>query len=68
MQITIQLNGEIKQIQAQTTLSQLLDALGMTGKRIAIEKNGNIVPKSQHPTTLLQANDQIEIVVAVGGG
>ncbi|HRH13743.1 MAG TPA: sulfur carrier protein ThiS, partial [Azonexus sp.] len=43
-------------------------ALALTGKRIAVERNGEIVPKSQHATTTLAAGDQLEIVVAVGGG
>jgi sulfur carrier protein len=46
----------------------LIDLLGYTGKRIAIERNGEIVPKSQHATTQLATGDQLEIVVAVGGG
>ena len=40
----------------------------LAGKRVAVEKNGEIVPKSRHSDTLLGAGDHIEIVVAVGGG
>ena len=46
----------------------LIDRLGFTGKRIAVERNGEIVPKSQHAATQLASGDQLEIVVAVGGG
>ena len=43
-------------------------ALPIFGKRIAVERNGEIVPKSQHASTELASGDQLEIVVAVGGG
>ena len=48
--------------------SDLVQALGYAGKRIAIERNGEIVPKSQYAQTRLAAGDRLEIVVAVGGG
>lgn len=64
----IKINGEIRQIPDALTISGLIDQLGYAGKRIAVEKNGEIVPKSQHATTMLAADDQLEIVVAVGGG
>lgn len=61
------LNGETHQTAAET-LAGLVAELGYTGKRIAIERNGEIVPKSRHETTALAAGDRLEIVVAVGGG
>ena len=64
----IQLNGEARQLDDGTTVSALLDALGYTGKRLAVERNGEIVPKSQHGATALAEGDQLEIVAAVGGG
>ena len=66
--IDIQLNGATRQVAASTTVLQLLEQLGYVGKRVAVEKNGEIVPKSQHADTQLQQNDRLEIVVAVGGG
>lgn len=66
--LEIKINGEIRQIPDALTISGLIDQLGYAGKRIAVEKNGEIVPKSQHSTTALVAGDQLEIVVAVGGG
>jgi sulfur carrier protein len=66
--MNIQLNGEARQIEAGTTVIALLEMLGYLGKRVAVEKNGEIVPKSQHEQTVLQQNDKLEIVVAVGGG
>ena len=50
------------------TVAALTELLGLAGKRIAIERNGEIVPRSQHPTVWLATGDRLEIVVAVGGG
>ena len=61
------LNGESRNSTAKTIL-ELISELGYTDKRIAIELNGEIVPKSQHAITPLNEGDQLEIVVAVGGG
>jgi len=64
----LKINGEARHFPDPLTVAGLIDQLGYTGKRIAVEKNGEIVPKSQHATTALAADDQLEIVVAVGGG
>jgi len=64
----ITLNGESRPLAGPTTVAQLLEELGYTGKRVAVERNGDIVPKSQHGNTALAAGDKLEIVVAVGGG
>lgn len=61
-------NGKTVQVDNAATVSQLLEQLGFAGKRVAVEKNGEIVPKSQHADTAISADDKIEIVVAVGGG
>lgn len=66
--LELKINGENRQFPAPLTVAALIDALGYTGKRIAIERNGEIVPKSQHAQTTLVSGDQLEIVVAVGGG
>lgn len=66
--LDITINGEARQFPEALTVTGLTDALGLTGKRIAVEKNGEIVPKSQHATTPLASGDRLEIVVAVGGG
>lgn len=63
----IVLNGEPYQTKAQH-LATLVDELALTGKRIAIEVNQQLIPKSQHASTLLTPQLQIEIVHAVGGG
>jgi len=66
--LTITVNGEPRQFPEALSVAGLTDRLGLTGKRIAVEKNGEIVPKSQHATTPLVSGDKLEIVVAVGGG
>ena len=62
------INGEARAFAAPLTLAQLVETLSLVGKRIAIEKNGAIVPRSQYAETPLAENDRLEIVVAVGGG
>ena len=66
MQLT--LNGEPRQCDDGLTVAGLMESLGYTGKRVAVERNGDIVPKSAHPTTSLAEGDKLEVVVAVGGG
>lgn len=66
--IELVINGEPRSFPAAPTLAQLVESLDLAGKRIAIEKNGEIVPRSQHATTSLVSGDRLEIVVAVGGG
>lgn len=66
MNLTI--NGESRIFPAPLTVAALLDQLALAGKRIAVERNGEIVPKSRHAGTQLANGDRLEIVVAVGGG
>ena len=66
--ITISINGEARQFEAPLTIRELIARLDLGGKRIAIERNGDIVPRSQHATTSIIDGDRLEIVVAVGGG
>ena len=66
--IELVINGEPRTFPAPLTLAQLIETLDLVGKRIAIEKNGEIVPRSQHVNTPLASGDRLEIVVAVGGG
>jgi sulfur carrier protein len=66
--IELTLNGEPQNFPAPLTLAQLIEMLDLVGKRIAIERNGEIVPRSQHADTSLVNGDRLEIVVAVGGG
>ena len=66
MQVLV--NGKPLSVAARISVADLLIQLGLAGKRVAVERNGDIVPKSLHPTTHLSDNDRLEIVVAVGGG
>jgi sulfur carrier protein len=66
--IELSINGENRRIDASTTVAQLLESMELSGKRIAVERNGEIVPKSRHSETRLESGDKLEIVVAVGGG
>ncbi len=66
--MNIRLNGESFSMPAGSTISDLLAVQDLTRKRIAVECNGEIVPRSQHATHDLQPNDAIEIVHAIGGG
>ncbi|MBC2771139.1 MULTISPECIES: sulfur carrier protein ThiS [Pusillimonas] len=66
--MNITLNGQPKALDQVATVADLIRYLGYEGKRIAVERNGDIVPKSQHGQQALAEGDEIEIVVAVGGG
>ena len=68
MTISITLNGVAKHIASGTRLATVIAELSLAGKRYAIERNGEIVPKSAAATTELVNGDRLEIVVAVGGG
>lgn len=65
--IGITVNGEAREMPAASTVSSLVADLA-PGSRIAVERNGEIVPRSLHSSTLLVAGDRLEIVIAVGGG
>ena len=68
MRPTITLNGSPHALAADTTIAKLLIDLGYAQKRVAIERNGAIVPRSAHEGTFIAAGDQLEIVQAIGGG
>jgi sulfur carrier protein len=62
------LNGEPFFVATGTTVAALLTTMNTAGKRVAVERNGEIVPRSLHGSTVLADGDRVEIVVAVGGG
>lgn len=62
------LNGQTRRLEAEICVTRLLDDLGYSGRRVAVELDGEIVPKSRHADTLIRAGNRVEIVVAVGGG
>ena len=66
--ISLTINGQPAELPQTMSIAALLEARGLAGKRVAVERNGEIVPKSQHSSVAIQAGDHLEIVVAVGGG
>jgi len=67
--IHLTINGNSRQFDVATlTVAELVQTLGLTGKRLAIERNGDIVPRGLFADTALNDGDKLEIVGAVGGG
>ena len=66
--ISLIVNGEPRRFDGLLTVDQLLHTLELTGKRIALERNGEIAPRGRFQDERLADGDRIEIVVAVGGG
>lgn len=66
--IAINVNGEERRFDQALTCAELLARLELAGKRVALERNGEIVPRSRFLEQRLDDGDRIEIVVAVGGG
>ncbi|MBD1549948.1 sulfur carrier protein ThiS [Pseudomonas typographi] len=64
----IQLNGEPFELPDAATVEALLSRLDLGGRRVAVELNLDIVPRSQHAGTALKEGDQVEVVHAIGGG
>jgi len=66
--MNIQLNGQARELNSNLSLSELLDMEALSQRRVAVEVNGQIIPRSQHTQWFLQENDVVEIVHALGGG
>jgi len=66
--IEIQLNGEPRQVAADSTIADLITSEGLGNRRVAVELNLEIVPRSQYDQQPIEAGDRIEIVHAIGGG
>jgi sulfur carrier protein len=64
----IQLNGQPHEVPGECNLLQLIELLRFGGRRLAVEVNGEIVPRSAFESALLHADDHVEIVQAIGGG
>lgn len=64
----IQLNSQCHTLDGEPTIDDLVETLGLTGRRIAVEVNEAIVPRSQHAATRLTDGDRVEVVHAIGGG
>ena len=66
--ITVSINGATRQFDHPISIAALIEEMGLTGKRIALERNGKIVPRSTFAMQQLSDRDKLEVVVAVGGG
>jgi sulfur carrier protein len=64
----IEVNGEVRQVADQLTVSALLSLLGVGDGPVAVERNRQIVPRAEHPSTQLSDGDKLEVVHFVGGG
>ncbi len=67
-QIQITVNGEPRQEPAPVTLAELLERIGLDTRKVAVERNLEIVPRSTYAATQLAAGDRLEIVHFIGGG
>jgi sulfur carrier protein len=68
MELQLKVNGADRRFPSPLTVSTLISELGIEGKRVAIERNGEIVPRSRYGEVQLADGDRLEVVVAVGGG
>ena len=66
--MNLSVNGEPRDVPDGTTIDTLLALLDLDRRRIAVERNREIVPRAQHATTPLAEGDRVEIVTMVGGG
>jgi len=66
--IRLSVNGQSRHLDSSVNIARLLESMQLVGKRVAVERNGEIVPRGLHGDTVLENGDQLEIVVAVGGG
>jgi sulfur carrier protein len=68
MPIQVTVNGASREFQHPLTFAQLIDELALAGRRLAVERNGEIVPRSRFGEACVADGDRIEVVMAVGGG
>ena len=66
--IQVTVNGSLHRLERPLDVAALLARFDFSAKKIAVERNGEIVPRSAHASTLVADGDRLEIVVAVGGG
>ncbi len=64
----IQLNGDSRSIEGGATIAELLSSLNLEPKRLAVELNERVVPRTEFGSVRLQTGDRVEIVTLVGGG
>jgi len=68
MDLKLSINGDLRHFAPPLTVGKLVAELGFEGRRVAIERNGEIVPRSRYAEIQLVDGDALEVVVAVGGG
>jgi len=66
--IEVVINGQTRTILQGTTVAGLIGDLGLGDRRVAVERNREVVPRADHATTVLAAGDRLELVTFVGGG
>jgi sulfur carrier protein len=66
--IDVVINGETRSLAGGTTVAALILELGLGDRRVAVERNREVVPRAAHATTVLAAGDRLELVTFVGGG
>lgn len=66
--IQVTVNGAAHSFEAPLDVGALLERLEMAGRKVAVERNGEIVPRGRHREVLLENGDRLEVVAAVGGG
>ncbi|MCE5360410.1 MAG: sulfur carrier protein ThiS [Acidithiobacillus sp.] len=66
--MSVQVNGAIQTLPHGSSVAMLLESLRLAGQRVAVERNGEVVPRGLHAATTLQDGDRIELIRAVGGG
>lgn len=66
--LAIVVNGEARAVSPGTTVAGLIGELGLGDRRVAVERNLEVVPRAQHATTVLAPGDRVEVVTFVGGG
>ena len=66
--VTLTVNGEPREVPAGTTVAALLETLNVPPRGSAVERNRELVPRRDHPSTTLEAGDRVEVVTLVGGG
>ena len=66
--LSIRVNGEARTVRAESSIADLIEALGLSGRKLAVAVNRDVVPRAQHALRRFAAGDRVEILEAVGGG
>ncbi len=66
--IEVIINGETRTVLQGTTVAGLINELGLADRRVAVERNREVVPRAEHASTVLASGDKLELVTFVGGG